>query len=279
MIFEKIKINGTKEYECYAISLLGDSFEVILNTADYNAVIEDLSAIEYIDILYANGALRERVTDFKDYSRISVQKDLYCDDEGNGVTTISVVFKKTSIEEKVRELDEKVNSVVDVDAMGLEEYRAYKIAQLSDECSNEIFKGLDIETTKGTKHFTYTYDDQFNVKTLFDSACMVQMDVPFHGSGNMCEIYTWQDAINIYIKLQSNLLYHTTYCNALFMHIKEDLYSKEDIASVTYGMDVPENRKTDMETALAAGEALMSAVLAKCGLAEPTPEVKEEASE
>lgn len=267
MSYEKIRINGNYEYECLHISeTTGNLFEVILNTDDYTSVVENLKTIEFIEILYSNDAVRERLTEFTTYSEITINKEK-ADPYSDVITTIRVVFKKPNIEQKVRELDIKVNNIVNIEAMTIDEYKAYKMEQLSKECRAIIEAGADVETSKGTKHFTYNHDDQFNVKTLFDSAYMVQMDVPFHSSQNSCEVYTWQDAIKIYITLESNLLYHITYCNALFMHIREDLNTKEDVAAVAYGMDVPENRIAAMNEAMEAGKNLMNAVLSRCGLA------------
>lgn len=267
MAFEKIVVNGKYEYECQVISLFNDMFDVTLRFSDTNKVVEELFTIEYVDIYNSQGLLRERVTDYNTYSTVTLLKGAYSDENGIPFDTIRVAFKKTSVEEKVRELDKKVNCLVDEESMSLDEFREYRISKIGEECRNIIEQGLDIETSKGVKHFTYKQDDQFNVKTLFDSARMIKMDVPFHSSKNSCTVFTWQDAINIYIALESNLLYHTTYCNALFMYIRNDLQTKEEISKVVYGQEVPESRKAEMDIAINAGKALMEAVLKECGMA------------
>lgn len=264
--FRKIVINETYEYECREIVYYDDHFHAVFNTSDFSQVVSDLSKIELIDIYDYNGTIQRRITDFTSFSSITLETDSYLDEKNKPVSVIKVVFKKTSLDDIVESLNKKVNNIVDEASMNLEEFKEHKIAKLGEECRSIIEQGLDVETSKGVKHFTYKQDDQFNVKTLFDSARMVKMDVPFHSSKNPCTVFTWQDAVNIYIALESNLLYHTTYCNALFMNIREDLHTKEDVAKVTYGQEIPESRKTDMDTALATGKALMEAVMKNCGL-------------
>ena len=266
MICKKISINGEKTYECITITLLDDYFDVVLNTSDCVSVINDLLDIQYIEIYDYENVLENKVMDYNGYSSISLDKETYTDEEGNPKSVVKVVFKKTKLDELIQELNRKVNNIVNEAAMTLDEYKQYKMVQLGEECRKVIEKGIDIETSLGKKHFTYKPDDQFNVKALFDSARMVKIDIPFHSSQNPCTVFTWQDAVNIYVQLESHLIYHTTYCNALFTMIREDLHTKPDIAKVTYGQEISENRKSEMNTALSAGNELMKAVLRECNL-------------
>lgn len=278
-LYDKIVINGTIEYEYRFITLNDEVFEITLNTSDCSKVIEDLKEVSSVELYNNEGLLMRSVTDFNTYSSVTLVKGMYIDADET-IDAVRVVFKKTSITEKVAELDRKINGKVNEASMSLEEYAEYKITQLGEECRKRVQEGLDVETSKGKMHFTYNYDDQFNIKTLFDSAVLVKMDVPYHSSKNICTIFTWEDAIKIYVALEGNLLYHMTYCNALNTTIREDMNSKEQIAAVTYGQEVPENRKADMEAALKVGETLMDTILVQCGLKkeeakEPEVEVNE----
>lgn len=274
-VLDKIVINESLEYEYYMITLYDDIFEVTLKTTDCGQVAKDLETITTVDLYNTENLLMKRVTDYSTYSSVTFIKNLVID-ASETVDAVKVVFKKTSIIEKVEELDRIVNGKVDESTMALEDFREYKIGLLGEECRKHVQEGLDVETSKGTMHFTYNYDDQFNIKTLFDSAVLVRMDVPYHSSKNVCTIFSWQDAIKIYVALESNLLYHMTYCNALNMMIREDLESKEEIAAITYGQEISEDRKADMEEALKVGETLMDTILVKCGLKEDEEDNNEE---
>ena len=59
------------------------------------------------------------------------------------------------------------------------------------------------------------------------------------------------------------------------MHIRNDLYTKEEISKVVYGQEVPESRKNDMDIAINAGKALMEAVLKECGMISAETQVEE----
>lgn len=264
-LYDKIVINGEIEYEYRYLSMYNDLFEVTLITDDCVKVIEDLKDITTIDLYNNEGLLMKSVTDYKTYSSVTLVKGMQID-TNEVVDAVKVVFKKTSISEKVAELDRIVNGKVNEANMSLEEYKEHKIALLGEECRKLIHEGLDVETSKGKMHFTYNYDDQFNIKTLFDSAMLVKMDVPYHSSGNVCTVFTWEDAVKIYVLLEGNLLYHTTYCNALNTVIREDLDSKEKIAAIKYGQEIPENRKDEMDAALKVGQDLMNTIFEKCGL-------------
>ena len=64
----------------------------------------------------------------------------------------------------------------------------------------------------------------------------------------------------IYITLQKNLLYHTTYVNALHELLKTK-YTKESMKAVTYGQQLEGDILTNMNAALAQGQKLLEGVL------------------
>ena len=57
------------------------------------------------------------------------------------------------------------------------------------------------------------------------------------------------------------VLNETSYCNALNTYVREKLYSKEEIAAVKYGQEITDSTiKSNMETVIAQGEAVMDAI-------------------
>ena len=266
MSYSKIIINDTIEYECIRITLNDSRFHAVLNTSDCTKVIEDLQNIDHIDIYDYRGLHTNHLTEYDSYSSISLEIGQYTDYDGNLIDTVQVVFKKTSIDEIVYSLNKKINNIVDESALSVDEFKEYKITKLGDECRTKIEEGLDIETSYGVEHFTYKQDDQFNIKALFDLARLVKSDVPLHSSKNPCKMYSWQDAIKIYIALEINLLYHATYCNGLFMTIREDLMNKDDVAEVVYGQELSEARKADLDNSMNAYRTMMDSLLEKCGM-------------
>ena len=261
---KKISINNKHEYDCYIVILTDDAFDVILDYGDVTKVVNDLSKIETIS-LYDDDILSNMITDYTDYSSISLIKRYFCDIENVWHDAIRVNFKKVTLEEKVAAINNKIDELsgtVDESAMNIEEYKLYKKSQIGDICRATIYNGVDVETSYGKQHFSYTDDDQRNIKVLFDAVDLTKIDAPYHADGELCSVYTCDDIIKIYTELQTHLLKHTTYCNALNSLIYSQS-NKQNISKITYGQDLPENLKENMDKALEQGIALISQSVTK----------------
>lgn len=267
---EKIKLNDSCSYDLRSISVEDGSCSIELATNDCVKAMNDFKQVDKIDVYNEDGLIRQSLAGYSTYTAISYFPES---------ETVRVVLKKTSLEDKVAELDKKVNGTVNETDMSLEQFKEYKIQQLGVVCRDTIYNGMDVETSKGKEHFTFNDDDQKDIKTLFDAALMTKMDVPYHQTKGACRIYSWQDAVRIYITLQGMLLYNTTYCNALNMIIREDLSTKEDVSKVVYGQEITGTRKENMDLSIAQGQALMDAILIACGLKEAADVELSEAAE
>lgn len=127
--------------------------------------------------------------------------------------------------------------------MTLDEFKDYYKTQIGKECTAAIENGVDVETTLGKKHFSYTIEDQSNVKDLIITAIFTDftLPLPYHADGELCTLYQPNDIQNIYMSLCSNKTYHTTYCNVLNAMINEakDLVS---VKAITYGMEITDEK-------------------------------------
>lgn len=265
---KKISINDKIQYDCYIITLTDNIFEAILDCTEIAKVVTDLSNIQTISIYDHDATLSAKTTDFTDYSSITLIKKYFRDETDTYHDAIRVNFKKVELEEKIKKLNIKVDELsgtVNESAMTIDEYKLYKKSQIGDVCRATIYSGTDVETSHGTKHFSYTDDDQANMKVLFDAASKTKVGAPYHADGESCITYTWEDIVNIYVNLQTNLLTQTTYCNALNRLIDRQP-SKTEVSKITYGQDLPKDLKEGMDSALEQGRILMNAVLTDCGL-------------
>ena len=131
--------------------------------------------------------------------------------------------------------------------MTLDEFKNYYKTQIGKECTAAIENGVDVETTLGKKHFSYTIEDQSNVKDLIIAAIFTDftLPLPYHADGEPCTLYQPNDIRNIYMSLCSNKTYHTTYCNVLNAMINEakDLVS---VKAITYGMEITDEKYLDV---------------------------------
>ena len=184
----------------------------------------------------------------------------------------TVILEKPDITEDVEALKE-LAGMVDTSNMTLEEFKAYQKNVIGKQCREAIYNGTDVETSLGTKHFSYTLEDQSNIKDLFTVVyvCDFQISLPYHADNEDCTLYTGIDIIKIYAYLSSHKLYHTTYCNILNSLINKATDIKT-VREITYGMDVPVEYQENLEALIEAGELAIKTMLDKIPVSEPKSE-------
>lgn len=174
---------------------------------------------------------------------------------------IIVKLAKPSIREEVENI-KSVVGIVNTNSMTLEEFRNYYKEQIGKQCTAAIEDGLAIETSLGKQHFSYTIEDQSNVKDLVMTAELTDfsLPLPYHANGELCTLYPATDILKIYMSLSSNKTYHTTYCNVLNAMIKE-AKDIDSIKKITYGMEIADEKYTDViKTITESKDALLAAV-------------------
>lgn len=130
------------------------------------------------------------------------------------------------------------------DIATIEFVRNSKVAEMSRACRLAIEGGFDLEIHGETKHFSLTTQDQLNLMSL-SSTVQAQELIPYHADGEACEFYTASEINEIINEATSFKNYQIAYNNALKIYINA-LESIEDISSITYGIDIPEEYKTDV---------------------------------
>lgn len=142
--------------------------------------------------------------------------------------------------------------------------RSAKIAEISAACNSVIVSGIDLELSEGVAHFNLSIEDQSNIANLFRVVELGGTEFPYQADGGVCRIYSAAEIAQIYIAAQTLITTQTTYHNALKAYV-QSLESAEDIAAVTYGMELPEPYATEMNTKLGVAQEQMAAIVAKLG--------------
>lgn len=119
-------------------------------------------------------------------------------------------------------------------AKELAEVKSAKISEMSDICSKAISDGVDVELNGEVVHFTYTTEDQQNIKAAFDLANLTNFAVPYHADAMSCRLFAPKEISKVYVAEQVNLTHHTTYFNQLKQSILA-MDNVEDVKNVTYG--------------------------------------------
>ena len=198
----------------------------------------------------------------------AVYETIYVDKE---VQVTEVYLDKPSAESEIENI-KSVVGIVNTNNMSVAEFKNYYKTLIGNECTKAIEAGLDVDTSLGTKHFSYTIEDQSNIKDLYNLITSSEelLDLPYHADSEYCTIFKGSDIVNAYLSLSSNKLYHTTYCNILNRMI-DSKKSINTIKEITYGMDITsESDKQILDNVVACGKAAVDKVIAKFSTTETT---------
>lgn len=136
--------------------------------------------------------------------------------------------------------------------------KASKRAEVSAACGQIIYDGVTVTLSDGSvEHFSLTDHDQINLfgKQVQLAAGAEQME--YHADGQPCKYYSAADMQAIITAAMFHVSYHTTYCNALNMWIA-GCETAEDVETIYYGADVPEEYQSEVLQAYLAQIADMA---------------------
>lgn len=147
-------------------------------------------------------------------------------------------------EHEQEEINEEIPSVDPAEINSIEFIRSSKLKEMSRACRKAIEEGFDLTLRDTPHHFSLDTQDQLNLMSLGIMA-QTQSLIPYHADGEACDFYTAEEINEIIESANAHKIYHTTYHNALKAYINS-LDTLESIASVEYGMEIPEEFKTDV---------------------------------
>ena len=162
------------------------------------------------------------------------------------VELITAILEKPSFEEELDVVKSTVG-IVNTNNMTLDEFKTYYKGVIGKACTAAIEGGVDVDTSFGTQHFSYTIEDQSNIKDLIITGIISDytLPLPYHADGHLCDTYQPEDILKIYMALSSNKTYHTTYCNILNAMIAE-AKDMDSVKAITYGMEITDGKYTDV---------------------------------
>lgn len=144
----------------------------------------------------------------------------------------------------------------------LEEVKLSKTNELSNICNQQIIQGIDIEVNGEMGHFSYDYEDQVNIKELFDLSVQTNVPMYYHADEESCRAYSTEEIITIYATLSTNKSHHITYYNQLKMYV-ESLESIEDIKAVVYGQELTGEYLDTYNDSMAQAQLVLETLLTK----------------
>ena len=219
---EKVRVDNNV-YEIDNIRFLGNLLEITFDeNVDVSAL--DASAFSFLTLLTRGDDVCGEYTGYETCYKRDGQKLTLSNDGSTEVTPAPAPEPEPDVEPET----------VDIAAL-----RDRKIAELKAACADAITMGVDVEIDGIFQHFSYSLEDQTNIKDAFDLALQTGLAVPYHSDGAPCRLYPPEDIIRIFVAEKSNLTYHTTYFNQARAYIMT-LEDANQIQLIQYGMRLPE---------------------------------------
>ena len=131
-----------------------------------------------------------------------------------------------------------------MEEVSLDFIRSSKIQEMSAACRSTIENGFDLELRGQQLHFSLDTQDQLNLMSLGVMAQTEEL-IPYHADGEECTFYTAKEINEIISAANEFKIYHTTYYNALKNYINA-LDNINDITAIYYGIEIPEEYKTEV---------------------------------
>lgn len=131
------------------------------------------------------------------------------------------------------------------DRYSLEDMRAEKYKEVGNACEQTIYKGVDIEISTGTEHFSLKEKDQINLFATYVKIMAGKEKIEYHEDGQPCRYFSSTDMQKILETALSFASYNTTYCNSLNMWIKS-AQKPSDLIGIEWGAEIPEEFRSEV---------------------------------
>lgn len=138
----------------------------------------------------------------------------------------------------------------------LEELKEMKVTEMNMAQQSVIESGIDVTLTDGTvEHFTLTGKDQTSLMGLQMQVAMGTKKISWHTSDQTehCKYYSNADMGLIAAAAIQYVTYHVTYFRDLRIYIRA-LTDKTEVEAVTYGMEIPEEYRSQPLSDMLAAE-------------------------
>ena len=153
----------------------------------------------------------------------------------------------------VRRTDEEIEA--DRAAIpALDELRAAKKTEIGAACTAAIYEGISVEGS----HYSLTEHDQMELTAQYTLVKEGVPAVPYHADGELCRMYPADEFIVLARVATAHVFYHRTYCNHVNAWIARA--EAEELASIVYGAELPEDLAAGMAAILEAGGGAENAV-------------------
>lgn len=172
--------------------------KLVVCTDDLKTVKSAFTNFKTLDI-YRDDAQIATYTCFNNYKEISLQQGLYNNTNGEWEDALIVSLTRANIVEQVQRLDEKVNQVVDINALTLDEYKNY-LQEKNKTALAEFLADQSVEFNG--KPYGVSEEDQNEMALNFMqyqalTTAGQQVTLEWHSKKSACETFTAEEFVQL----------------------------------------------------------------------------------
>lgn len=172
--------------------------KLVVCTDDLKAVKSAFTNFKTLDI-YRDDVQIATYTCFNNYKEISLQQGLYNNSNGEWEDALIVSLTRTNIVEQVQRLDEKVNQVVDINTLTLDEYKNY-LQEKNKTALAEFLADQSVEFNG--KPYGVSEEDQNEMALNFMqyqalTTAGQQVTLEWHSKKSACETFTAEEFVQL----------------------------------------------------------------------------------
>lgn len=172
--------------------------KLVVCTDDLKTVKSAFTNFKTLDI-YRDDVQIATYTCFNNYKEISLQQGLYNNTNGEWEDALIVSLTRANIVEQVQRLDEKVNQIVDINALTIDEYKNY-LQEKNKTALAEFLASQSVEFNG--KLYGVSEEDQNEMALNFMqyqalTTAGQQVTLEWHSKKSACETFTAEEFVQL----------------------------------------------------------------------------------
>ena len=222
--------------------------KLVVCTDDLKAVKSAFTNFKTLDI-YRDDVQIATYTCFNNYKEISLQQGLYNNSNGEWEDALIVSLTRANIVEQVQRLDEKVNQVVDINTLTLDEYKNY-LQEKNKTALAEFLADQSVEFNG--KPYGVSEEDQNEMALNFMqyqalTTAGQQVTLEWHSKKSACETFTAEEFVQLTAMIKAFVYPYFQQMNV----IKQQIFSstsKEELDKIEIKYEVIPVQSTEPTT-------------------------------
>lgn len=222
--------------------------KLVVCTDDLKEVKSAFTNFKELDI-YRDDVQIATYTCFNNYKEISLQQGLYNNTNGEWEDALIVSLTRANIVEQVQRLDEKVNQVVDINALSLDEYKNY-LQEKNKTALAEFLADQSVEFNG--KPYGVSEEDQNEMALNFMqyqalTTAGQQVTLEWHSKKSACETFTAEEFVQLTAMIKAFVYPYFQQMNVLKQQIFSST-SREELDKIEIKYEVIPVQSTEPTT-------------------------------